>query len=152
MQFRPVGGFDGELLGELHRRCFTAPWDRAWSARSFAEILALPGAAGLIAAAGDEPLGFGLTLQAVDEVELLLLAILPERRGQGLAKELLARLLDAATAKGARRAFLEVAVGNAAAIGCYVGGGFQVSGRRKHYYPGGVDALMFEKPLELNNI
>jgi ribosomal-protein-alanine N-acetyltransferase len=147
LDIRPIGPFDTELLAELHRRCFTATWDRPWSAQSFAEILAMPGAAGLLASLGPEPVGFGLTLQAADEVELLLLAVLPDRRGHGIAGKLLSNLLAMAGAKGARRALLEVADANRAAIACYARIGFAVCGRRKHYYPGSTDALILDKVL-----
>jgi ribosomal-protein-alanine N-acetyltransferase len=152
LQFAPADAFAAELLAELHRRAFNAPWDRPWSAKSFAEILAMPGAAGLVARIGDAPIGFGLTLMAADEVELLLLAILPEERKRGLASRLLAELLAQARAAGARRALLEVAAGNAAAIACYRAAGFAECGRRRNYYPGGMDALMFEKILDLPDI
>lgn len=147
LDFRPIGQFDLDLLAELHRRCFTAIWDRPWSAQSFAEVLAMPGASGLVASRGLEPIGFGLTLQAADEVELLLLAILPEQRGHGLAGRLLEELLALAAAKGATRAVLEVAEGNQAAIACYIGIGFSACGRRKQYYPGPTDAVIFDKAL-----
>ena len=148
LSFRPAGIFDLDLLAELHRQCFQSGWDRAWSAQSFAEILAMPGAAGLIVADGDAPIGFGLTLRAVDEVELLLLAILPELRRHGFAGKLLAALLQRARKEGARRALLEVAAPNEPAIACYQRAGFTQCGRRKAYYSGEIDALIFEKSLE----
>lgn len=147
LDFRPIGPFDLDLLAELHRRCFTAIWDRPWSSRSFAEVLAMPGASGLVASLGPEPIGFGLTLQAADEVELLLLGILPEQRGHGLARRLLAQLLAEAAAKGAARALLEVAEGNQAAIACYTSIGFSACGRRRAYYSGPTDAVIFDKML-----
>jgi [ribosomal protein S18]-alanine N-acetyltransferase len=148
LSFRPAGVFDLDLLAALHRQCFQAGWDRPWSSQSFAEILAMPGTAGLIAADGDAPVGFGLTLQAVDEIDVLLLAILPEQRRQGFAGKLLAVLLRNAHRAGARRALLEVAAPNDAAIACYQHAGFTQCGRRKAYYLGKIDALIFEKSLE----
>jgi ribosomal-protein-alanine N-acetyltransferase len=144
---RPIGPFDTELLAELHRRCFSAIWDRPWTAKSFADVLAMPGASGLIACLAEEPIGFGLTLQAADEVELLLLGILPSQRGHGFAARLLEALLQAARSRGAVRALLEVADGNQAALACYTSSGFSVCGRRKQYYPGPTDAVMFDKVL-----
>ena len=144
---RPIGAFDTELLAELHRRCFNAVWDRRWSAKSFADVLAMPGASGLIAALDGDPVGFGLILQAADEVELLLLGILPKQRGHGFAGALLSELLQAAKARGAVRALLEVAEGNQAALACYIRSGFSICGRRKQYYPGPTDAVMLDKVL-----
>jgi len=154
---RPLGAFDLDLLARLHDGCFAAGWDRPWSRQSFAEVLAMPGASGLLAilrnpSGEDQPIGFGLTLAAADEVELLLLAILPAHRRQGRAGRLLDALLRAAAALGARRAVLEVAAPNAAAIACYRQAGFTPCGRRKAYYSGQIDALIFEKSLDLINI
>ncbi len=144
---RAIGQFDSELLAALHQRCFTAIWDRSWSVKSFTEILAMPGASGQIVSIGDEPVGYGMMLQAVNEVELLLIAVLPEARGQGLGRFLLDHLMSAAAARGATRALLEVAESNRAAIGCYTKVGFTACGRRKQYYPGPTDAILFEKTL-----
>lgn len=146
--YRTAGLFDAALLAELHRQCFAASWDQPWSEKSFGDVLAMPGAAALLAVAADAPMAFGLTLQAADEVELLLLGTLPAARGQGTGRALLDRLLADAASRGARRAFLEVAEGNTAAIRCYTAGGFQPCGRRKNYYPGKIDALMFSKELD----
>jgi len=143
----PIAPFDTELLAELHRQCFTALWDRPWNAKSFADVLAMPGAAGSIILIDGAPLGFGMTLQALDEVELLLLAVLPQARGRGLALQLLDSLLSAAAARGATRALLEVAENNIPAIGAYTKVGFTICGRRKQYYPGPTDAVLFEKAL-----
>ncbi len=147
LELRAAGLFETELLGELHARCFAAPWDESWSAASFAEILRHAGITALIAVSGGEPVGFGLTLKAADEVELLLLAVLPAHRGQGIASSLLEALMEKARANGAARAFLEVAEENAAAIACYRRAGFAPVGRRKNYYRGSIDALLFSKSL-----
>lgn len=150
--FRALTGFDLDLLAELHAQSFDAGWDRPWSQSSFADVLAMPGAAGQLAMLQDQPVGFGLTLAAADEVELLLLAILPAHRRHGHAGKLLVALLQTAAAAGARRAILEVAAPNHAAIACYRRVGFTPCGRRKAYYTGQVDALIFEKPLGMPSI
>lgn len=147
LTFRALSGFDLDLLAELHAQSFDAGWDRPWSQSSFADVLAMPGAAGQLAVLDDQPVGFGLTLAAADEVELLLLAVLPAHRRHGHAGQLLMALLRAAETSGAGRAILEVAAPNHAAIACYRRAGFTPCGRRKAYYPGQVDALIFEKSL-----
>lgn len=150
--FRPLTPFDIDLLAALHQQSFAAGWDRPWSRTSFAEVLAMPGAAGQLAILGDAPIGFGLTLAAADEVELLLLAILPAYRRRGHAGDLLTAVLQAAAVAGATRAILEVAAPNTAAIACYSHAGFTPCGRRKAYYPGQIDALIFEKLLGIASI
>jgi ribosomal-protein-alanine N-acetyltransferase len=161
---RPVGPFDLELLAEMHAASFRESWDRPWSRQSFAEILAMPGSTGVIAAlagrdpaqVGQEgtaaPVGFGLTLAAGDEVELLLLSVLPAWRRRGFAGHLLRDLLARAAAAGAGRALLEVAATNPAAIACYEVAGFTACGRRKDYYAPGIDAVVYERILSGGSI
>jgi ribosomal-protein-alanine N-acetyltransferase len=152
---RPLAPADAALLAALHRETFTAAWDRPWSAQSFAEILVLPGACGLIAAlpggkADDppEPVGFGLLLCTGEEVELLLLGVRPACRRQGIARRLLDDLLAMAAAAGAARLLLEVCAANAAAVACYRQAGFVPCGKRRDYYAPGQDALIFERFLQ----
>lgn len=153
---RPVTAFDLDLLALLHREGFKESWDRPWSRQSFAEILAMPGSFGLLAAvpeaAAMEPAGFGLTLSAGDEVELLLLTVLPRWRKRGLAHRLLLALLYHAYRGGVGRALLEVAAANAAAIALYQKAGFTPCGRRRNYYAPGVDAIIYERILRPGSI
>ena len=79
----------------------------------------------------------------VDEVHIATLAVHPDFRRQGIAGRLLVEALRAAQAEGARRAFLEVREGNAAAQAMYRKFGFEVTGRRPRYYKDtGEDAIL----------
>jgi ribosomal-protein-alanine N-acetyltransferase len=69
-----------------------------------------------------------------DEVHINNMAVLPEWRGHGLGRALLARVLDAAAAEGAWRATLEVRASNTAARRLYARFGFIEEGRRPRYY------------------
>lgn len=150
-KIQPITAFDNHLLAELHQRCFTAAWDRPWNAKSFSDILAMPGAMGAVISVNDAPVGFDLALQTDCELELLLLAVLPEARGQGLAYHLLTDLLAASQIRGVSRILLEVAQSNAAALACYSKAGFVSCGRRRDYYPGPIDALLLEKRFTQNS-
>ncbi|MCB2111425.1 MAG: GNAT family N-acetyltransferase, partial [Rhodobacteraceae bacterium] len=116
-----------ESLAALHARCFTLP--RPWSAEEFRDLLALPGSF-LIA----EPGGFLLGRAVADEAELLTLAVDPALRRRGAGQRLVAQFLAAAAARGAGRAFLEVAETNLAARALYARAGFSEVGRRRGYY------------------
>lgn len=148
---RPVGPFDLQLLAALHARCFTAPWDQVWSAASFAEILAMPGAAGWLIAMADQPQGFVITRSVVDEMEIILIAIDPLHQRQGLGGRLLEAACAAARAQGVQAAFLEQAAPNLAARALYLGHGFAEIGRRRAYYHGRsgetADALVLRRQL-----
>lgn len=78
-----------------------------------------------------------------DELHVNNLAVLPTWRRQGVARRLLDEVLSAAVREGATRATLEVRASNAAALGLYMGFGFEVRGRRPNYYTNPVeDALI----------
>ncbi len=128
----------GPAIAELHRRCF----DEAWSVFTVRQVLAMPGAFGILAVAEgfhggaeDEALlGFALARSAAGECELLSLAVAAGRRGRGVGSALLAAALDRARKDGVRRMFLEVAEDNAVAQHLYQGYGFRQVGRRPRYY------------------
>jgi ribosomal-protein-alanine N-acetyltransferase len=94
------------------------------------------------------PLGYALGWWVVDELQLLGLGVLPTARRSGVARRLLAHVLDTSRASGGRRVLLEVARGNAAAVALYEGAGFRVFNVRPRYYPAsGDDALEMEFTL-----
>jgi len=131
-------------LSALHRSAFTTP--RPWSA---AEITALLTGIGVFWL-GD-PRGFVMGRSVAGEVEVLTLAVAPERRRQGVARALMQGFADQAIATGATTAFLEVAADNAAAIALYLSLGYTPAGRRRGYFetPQGqrIDALVMTKAL-----
>jgi len=89
-----------------------------------------------IARQDDQPTGFALSRMIVDEAELLLIAVRPAYRGKGVGKNLLHRVRETASTKGAKRLHLEVRDGNSAA-NLYQTTGFEEIGRRRNYYSGG---------------
>lgn len=135
---------DAPALAALHARCFTTP--RPWTAAEFAELLASP-----LCFLLTEAQGFLLGRVIADEAELLTIAVAPEARRQGEGARLLAAFAQAAKARGATTAFLEVAENNAAARALYARAGWAQAGRRKGYYhsPEGdaLDAVVMTLPL-----
>ncbi|MDX1485828.1 MAG: GNAT family N-acetyltransferase, partial [Alphaproteobacteria bacterium] len=103
----------GAVIAQLHKACF----DEAWSVFTVRQVLAMPGAFGLLAMAQDAPdgaglLGFALGRSAAGECELLSLAVVDSARGQGIGAALLAAALERAGKDGVTRMFLEVAEDN----------------------------------------
>ena len=96
----------------------------------------------LIKTVNGVPVGYATGIKLDGESELYRIAVLPEFRGQGLAKELLARFLE----KCGGEVFLEVRSKNEAAIGLYKSLGFEEIGRRKDYY-GDDDAVVYKFTL-----
>ena len=101
---------------------------------------------------GEEPIGFALYQTLFDEVELLRIGVVPDRRGQGWAAKMLADQLEQFAGDGVNRVILEVRVSNEAAIRLYQSVGFTTDGLRKHYYPligqeGREDAILMSRPV-----
>ncbi len=86
------------------------------------------------AGAGDAAAGFVLSRVAADEAEVLSIAVMPERRGEGIAGRLLDAHREMLRFARARMLFLEVEDANAAALALYRRQGFQEVSRRDAYY------------------
>jgi ribosomal-protein-alanine N-acetyltransferase len=147
LELRPLDLAMTEIAAALHK---AAGFHEPWTARAFADLLTMPGTAGIAALANAEPVGLALWRVAADEAEILTIGVLPDRRRSGAGRHLLYAAIGAAAAAGARRLFLEVAVDNAAAIGLYRALGFSDQGRRSAYYggpDGAVDALILGRDI-----
>ena len=86
-------------------------------------------------------------VMAAKEAELLRIAVDPARRGEGLAKALLATCEAELRALSVQELHLEVRVSNAAARALYEKASWRESGLRKSYYRDGEDAALYAKRL-----
>ncbi len=133
-------GEDLEEVARAELRCFPG---EAWSERDFRDLFRPPVAFGLILEDHrGEMLGYLLAHEILAEAELLNVAVLPDRRGEGLGRMLLEDWHKHLIERGTERSFLEVRVGNRAAIGLYRRMGYQELGLRRRYYADGEDALV----------
>lgn len=146
-QMRPALLQDVELLASMHAECF----DQAWNSQAFADLLAMPGAAAVIASDQEEPLGFLLVRKAADEAEVIAIATRPMAQRRGVARALLDHQFTELSADGVARVFIEVAQSNAAARALYGTLGFREAGLRRGYYerPNGQreDAVVMRKDV-----
>ncbi len=117
-----------QAMAKTHAAAFVQ--SRPWTAQEFSGLLSKTG----VFFVGDERC-FALVRCIVDEAELLTIATCPRHQKKGLARQCMAEWMPLACKKGAKRAFLEVAADNAAAIGLYTSCGFAANGRRAGYYP-----------------
>lgn len=133
-----------EQLAAIHAECFTLP--RPWSAEEFTDLLKSRNIYQC-----NLPAGFALCRVAGPEAELLTLAVRPAEQGRGLGRQLIRQFESEAIRRGASEAFLEVAVGNLAAIHLYRSEGYSDAGLRKDYYEGPrgskVSCLVLRKEL-----
>lgn len=129
-QVRAATADDLTVLAAIHAQCF----ESSWTAESLASSLSVPGAGALVVEIGGTIYGFVQFQWVAGEAEINTLCVAPAYRRQHLAATLLGGLKVLLAEKGTARLFLEVAEGNAAAIGLYLASGFAQTGRRKAYY------------------
>lgn len=112
------------------------PGGGAWQAAGIARLLAASATFALLARASGsgEPLGFLLAQSALDEAEILMLAVAPAARRQGVARRLLTDGHEALALRGVTRMLLDVADDNTAARALYMSAGYQPLAIRRAYY------------------
>ena len=113
----------------IERRSFPTPWSLAMF------VLELSKASGICLAAldGDELVGYSVCSRYDTVWHLMNIAVDPERRREGIAAALLARLFEDADKPGEQYT-LEVRPSNEGAIALYETFGFKRAGLRKGYY------------------
>ncbi|MBN9487091.1 MAG: ribosomal protein S18-alanine N-acetyltransferase [Alphaproteobacteria bacterium] len=131
---RPLGILDLDFASSLHANAFAPLGERGWTRQEIRELLATPGVAGFALLSDEKEVGFALCRIAADEAELLTVAVHDDHRRQGAGRALLKLTIALARQQGARHLFLEVGSDNPAALGLYLGMGFQPVGRRPGYY------------------
>ena len=91
--------------------------------------------------------GFGIMIYREDDAHLVLFAVQPQRRRQGIGTAILAWLEDVARAAGARRIRVECRRDNVAGRNFYSEHGYheqEITGNR---YSAGIDGIRLEKWL-----
>jgi ribosomal-protein-alanine N-acetyltransferase len=142
---RPIGALDLDRAARLHRQAFAALGERPWTRQDMAELLASSNAGGFFLLIDGEDAGIALWRTAVDEAELLTIAVDAAHRRRGVARALLDAVIERVRERGARVLFLEVGVDNPPALSLYAQAGFTEVGRRIGYYQrhhGVADALI----------
>lgn len=139
---------DIETVVEIERLSNSHPWTE----RNFHEALA-SGYLCIIARDHGAVSGFAVARLLMDEAELLLIAVTPAMRRQGVALLLWIELAERLKASGARTVHLEVRESNFSAQAFYRTRGFTQSGVRPKYYPNGTlesereDAVLMQASL-----
>lgn len=144
---------DLDRIMAVMNAAFDPAYGEAWTRRQVEDALILGNChhrliakSGQPPAPGESACGFFLSRTGFEEEELLLLAVEPAARGQGLGRRLLDRFAEDARARGARQLFLEMRRDNPAGA-LYRSFGFVPVGERLKYYktPDGsrLDAITF---------
>jgi ribosomal-protein-alanine N-acetyltransferase len=129
----------GELL-VLEEAQFPEPWTRGML---LDEILNTKTRRYTVAVENKKIVGYLGVMFVIDELHVNTLGTLPGQEGRGIASSLMDDAWQDASARGIKRATLEVATSNARAQRFYYRYGFKPVGVRKNYYERtGQDALV----------
>lgn len=124
---------------EIENRTNSAPW----SERSFLNELDNPHGIFLVAFDEGKIVAYGGVWLVIDEAHITTVAVDDSKRRQGIGERLMRELLKRAKERGMVCSTLEVRAGNAPAVALYEKLGYQVTARRKNYYPdNNEDALV----------
>jgi ribosomal-protein-alanine N-acetyltransferase len=125
---------DAPAMAALHAASFR----RGWSDGEFERLLMERNTVAHRAMVGRTLVGFILSRLADGEAEILSVAVVPARRGRGLARALLNLHLGRLAGLRVRAVFLEVDEDNTPARRLYERAGFREVGRRPGYYQQGA--------------
>ena len=89
----------------------------------------------------------GVFAPGATEADILTVGVVPDHRGKGIAKALMALITDWAKAQGSTAMMLEVKTDNIEAIGLYETLGYSKLNVRNNYFGAGLDALVMRKEL-----
>lgn len=146
---RPGSMSDLDAVMVVMEAAFDSQFGEAWTKAQLTSMMIMPGILLLVHENNEQMVdGFALFSRVVDESELLLVAVDPVHRREGIADNILDQGYIILAEHGVKSLFLEVRDGNPA-MHLYRAHGFEVIGRRPNYYHGsGVetfDALTLRK-------
>ena len=144
VEVREMRAADVAAVAALEATAFSTPWAEA----TFHKLLRRPGAEMGVLVEGERLLGYVVLWCVLDQGEIANIAIVADRRGEGLGRLLLDETLETALHRGVKNVFLEVRASNAAARALYARRGFREIGVRKGYYDAPKeDALVLQIDL-----
>lgn len=146
-QYVPMEPSDAGRLALLHMEAFDDPW----SAASFRGLLLEATVMTLGLEEDGELIAFVMVQTIAGESDILTVATQPERRRQGIARDLIREMMERLSAQGVTRMTLDVAEDNDPARALYRDLGFTEDGRRPRYYTGKravpVDGILMSHDL-----
>ncbi len=145
MTIRPMEEADILQVEAIEEELFGDPW----SGEAFRDSLKQPGARFLIAQDSDRGIvGYCGSYRALDESEIVNVAVRDDCRNQGIGSRLVEHLIQEDVLDGIRHFILEVRQSNFAAQHVYEKLGFAKIGIRKRFYDRPVeDAVIMRKEI-----
>jgi [ribosomal protein S18]-alanine N-acetyltransferase len=144
--YRQPIALDIPVLASYEKELFPySPWSTAQFKEEFAGIPTTRFMS--VAEADNQIVGYcGVFLPAPGvEADVLTIAVLPDFRRQGIAREFMRQIEEWAKDRGASALMLEVEKSNSAAIGLYKSLGYLQISVRMDYYGPGQDAFVMRK-------
>jgi ribosomal-protein-alanine N-acetyltransferase len=144
--YRSATAFDLPVFVSLDKELF--PYS-PWSASQYKEEFSSPTRHFVVALdAQQNIIGYaGVFAPGASEADILTVGVVPDHRGQGIAKALMALITDWAHAQGSTAMMLEVKSDNLEAIGLYESLGYSQLNVRKDYFGAGLDAQVMRLEL-----
>jgi ribosomal-protein-alanine N-acetyltransferase len=145
VEVRPMHELDIPVVVAIERSSYQFPW----SDGIFRDCLRVGYVCRVIDVGGDTG-GYGIMSVGAGEAHILNVCVRKEYRCRGLARKVLAYLLERARSAGMLEAFLEVRPSNTAATRLYHSLGFEQVGIRRGYYQatgGREDAAVLRRML-----
>lgn len=144
--YREANAFDLPVFVSLDKELF--PYS-PWSASQYKEEFSSPTRHFVVAVDQTQSIvGYaGVFAPGNAEADILTVGVVPEHRGKGIAKALMALITEWAKAQGTTAMMLEVKVDNSEAIGLYESLGYSKLNIRKDYFGAGLDAQVMRLEL-----
>ena len=144
--YRDANSMDIPVLVSLDKELF--PYS-PWSSGQYREEISAPTRRFIVAVdEGQNVIGYaGVFAPGGAEADILTVGVIPQHRGQGIARQLMAGITKWAIDQGSIAMMLEVKTDNAAAISLYESLGYSKLNIRKDYFGSGLDALVMRKEL-----
>jgi ribosomal-protein-alanine N-acetyltransferase len=146
MILRDMTEADLDDVLRIECKVHTHPWTRG----NFSDALRSKYQCKVYGSEAGGMLGYAVLMLAVDEAELLDIAIAAQYQRQGWGRKLLEEMMVLARRNDMRRVVLEVRASNRAAISLYRNSGFADIGLRQDYYQaenGREDAILMGREL-----
>ncbi|HAF43697.1 MAG TPA: ribosomal-protein-alanine N-acetyltransferase [Gallionellaceae bacterium] len=146
MILRDMSEADLDVVLRIEREVHAHPW----TAGNFSDALRSKYLCKVYESETDGMVGYAILMLAVDEAELLDIAIAAGQQRHGWGRKLLEEMMALARRQNMQRMVLEVRASNAAAIALYRKAGFSDIGLRRDYYPaenGREDAILMGRDL-----
>lgn len=144
--YRDANAFDLPVFVSLDKELF--PYS-PWSASQYKEEFSSPTRHFVVAV--DEAqsiIGYaGVFAPGQAEADILTVGVVPQHRGKGVAKALMALITEWAKGQGSIAMMLEVKIDNPEAIGLYESLGYAKLNVRKDYFGAGLDAQVMRLEL-----